>query len=622
MKENINLNNSKKDSYINEQIVTNERVINAQNKRYLSEFMDDLPENVMLNKVTTGCGMTTVALSNNRKYVIAVPFVALIQNKLEHCKYNNINALGVYGNSNSYDEIIEFKGDKIITTYDSLGKVTKALEERKDIMHWKILIDEAHKLVDSASFRTEAVQTVLDSYNKYGSYVFGTATPIDDRYQLPQLRNIPKEKINWGNLTPVNVNFCRYDQNIYDVATVIVTKFLDGREKGNAHIFINSVKGIISIINKLKSSGNSNPNQIRIVCADNNYNNDSVSKGLNGEYKVESINSHVKKINFYTATAFEGCDIYDEDGKTIILTDGSKDHTKIDIITVLPQIIGRIRNTKYKNTVRLYYNKSPFFSDITENEYERSVKSKIQEAEDIVKKYHEGSDMEKEMIFEYASKSSYLRVNADNICVNELALYNEMHNFSTLNKTFYVSNNGKSKIIRDGIKTINTIDYVYIEDDKVEIKGINKKIVGKRVAFKDECEDYFRLMENPPSFPKVYKDKFDKVIQNGFEILGEDKMRALKLRKKDISNELIKVDKLKSSTDKIVELLNLTNGKFYSNQSLKKEIQKVYDVLEIISTAKAVDVEKWYDVKKSKHQNSLGYTIINCKFQKPLQIMK
>lgn len=43
--------------------------------------LSDLPQNCIFNKVITGCGGTTVALFNDRNYVISVPTTELIINK-------------------------------------------------------------------------------------------------------------------------------------------------------------------------------------------------------------------------------------------------------------------------------------------------------------------------------------------------------------------------------------------------------------------------------------------------------------------------------------------------------------------------------------------------------------
>lgn len=44
-------------------------------------IMEDFPANCIFNKVKTGCGATTIALSNDENYIIAVPTTELIENK-------------------------------------------------------------------------------------------------------------------------------------------------------------------------------------------------------------------------------------------------------------------------------------------------------------------------------------------------------------------------------------------------------------------------------------------------------------------------------------------------------------------------------------------------------------
>ena len=44
-------------------------------------IMEDFPENCIFNKVKTGCGATTIALTNDENYIIAVPTTELVINK-------------------------------------------------------------------------------------------------------------------------------------------------------------------------------------------------------------------------------------------------------------------------------------------------------------------------------------------------------------------------------------------------------------------------------------------------------------------------------------------------------------------------------------------------------------
>ena len=41
------------------------------------------------------------------------------------------------------------------------------------------------------SYRYEAVQSVLNNYTKYSEFCFMTATPLDEEFELEELKDIP-----------------------------------------------------------------------------------------------------------------------------------------------------------------------------------------------------------------------------------------------------------------------------------------------------------------------------------------------------------------------------------------------------------------------------------------------
>jgi hypothetical protein len=601
-----------------------EEIIDSKNQRFIGEFMNDLPENVMLNKVTTGCGMTSVVLENSTKYVLAVPFTALIKNKQKWCAEKGIDVCSVFYRGDNEEDIKAYKGNKIITTYDSLGKVTKALEDRGDLKDWKLCVDEAHKLVDSAAFRTNAVKNVLDNYYKYKSYVFGTATPVQDKYQLPALKHIPKIKIHWNNLIPVKVNYCHYDANINDVTAILALDFLNVVRLGNAHIFINSVSSICGIIKKMQKGGFNKHSSIRIVCADNPRNQNIIEKKLQGNNYISSVNSDVKKVNFYTATAFEGCDIYDEEGKSFVITDGSKDYTKIDIVTVLPQIVGRIRNSKYKNKVCLFYTKNQYITHVTEEEFSDFVYKNIEEAKKDIEEFGTlrlESSLRKNALEE--NVNPYLLVDGDNLLLNDAAWYNAMHNFSTMKETYYVSDDGRKSTIVNGDVKFNEMIYSYQNIKKIEVKGLNKIKLGRKPAFKDLCEDYLKIVNTEPSFIRSGRlsefRKIEPFVVEAYDKLGEQKMRALEFRKTEIKEALLVISNEINKDSKMVRLLGFRNGEWINRAEVKTRIQEAYKKLGINKKAMATDLTKWYEYKlMNKRSNGKllnGFVIVGCKIK-------
>lgn len=87
----------------------------------------------------------------------------------------------------------------------------------------------------------------------------------------------------------------------------------------------------------------------KVVCSE------TVRKN-NKTLKMGNTTDKVKKYNFYTASAFEGCDIYDPIGKTVILCDTNISTTILDISTLVRQICGRLRDSIYKDEVTLILN--------------------------------------------------------------------------------------------------------------------------------------------------------------------------------------------------------------------------------------------------------------------------
>ena len=89
--------------------------------------MNEIPVNCVFNKGITGCGATTLAISQPGHTILAMPFQALVDNK----KASNPNLLGIYGDTVKKSEISKYIKDheqiKIATTYDSVPKVVDCL---------------------------------------------------------------------------------------------------------------------------------------------------------------------------------------------------------------------------------------------------------------------------------------------------------------------------------------------------------------------------------------------------------------------------------------------------------------------------------------------------------------
>jgi hypothetical protein len=77
----------------------NDEITISANGKYLSDFMDDLPHNSYINKGITGCGGTTLAITNDENYVIAVHSTNIIINKSKQHK----NLCPIYSETTNED---------------------------------------------------------------------------------------------------------------------------------------------------------------------------------------------------------------------------------------------------------------------------------------------------------------------------------------------------------------------------------------------------------------------------------------------------------------------------------------------------------------------------------------
>lgn len=568
------------------------QVIQApKDSQYLSQFLEDLPDNGFLNKVLTGCGNTYLALTAKKNYVITVPYISLIKNKLA----SHPTAFGVYGGvtdeqlENYLNSDVEYK--KILVTYDSLGRVTEAINPSE----YKILVDEAHKLIDSGAFRTNAVETVLENYLKYSSYCFATATPVKDKYQLPELVDIQKYKVEWNNIKPVNIEYCIYDKDLNKRIAVLIIKFLNNELEGNPYFFINSVTSIVQIIKELKKAGYDDPNLYKIICGNNEVNLTKIHKHLGKKFNIEFTTDPLKKITFCTATLFEGSDIYDRDGVTYVITDGTKDFTKYDVLTTLPQIIGRLRDSKHKGTVYVLLTPSYYFSYTSIEEFEVEVRKQLVLAGEVVDLVKSSTNpMITIPLVENNKYNIYLLERNNSLKVNTSALYCEMHNYEALHTQYYY----KDYAIEGDEATvdINTIPHKFIKANlELNIEGLNKLRLSKKPSFKDLCIDYIKCKEeNIPTQIRDIELEYP-TIKQAYDELGSEKMKALNYRKNFIEEALTVSSQLDDS-QKIVSLLKYRVGDLIPKKEVKSKLQDIYNQLRIKKTAKATDLANWYSI--------------------------
>ncbi len=106
--------------------------------------------------------------------------------------------LGVYGEGDKTEDVASYLLNhpeyKIAVTYDSLPKLIRILKELGQDPYKEafLAIDEWHILCQHYSFRYDAVRGVLDEAPKFERKTFISATPLERKYWLEEVRPLPE----------------------------------------------------------------------------------------------------------------------------------------------------------------------------------------------------------------------------------------------------------------------------------------------------------------------------------------------------------------------------------------------------------------------------------------------
>lgn len=315
----------------------NEKQIQVGEGQFLSEVMREIPSNVILNKVMTGCGATTLEINAARHSIIIEPNVPVIIGK----KAQHDFLFAVYEGTTREDVKTYLAGDedgyrKIITTPEGFDKkVLPAMYEEKIPVYeeYFLLFDECEKPIQDVGYRGDIYLPVEDFF-KFKGKAMVSATPIipsDPRFEeqgFEMLRIVPTYDY-CKDLTVVVTN------NTVCVLRKLLERYRKAGEK--VCVFFNSTDATLSLIQTLKLQDRS-----KVFCSEK-----SVRKLKREGFAAVSDNlTELAEVNFFTSRFYSAVDIkLDYQPNVIVLTDVfHAPYSMIDPQTEVVQAVGRFRN--------------------------------------------------------------------------------------------------------------------------------------------------------------------------------------------------------------------------------------------------------------------------------------
>lgn len=568
--------------------------------KYLGDVMDDLPDNVYLNKTTCGSGATHLCLTNDVNYVVIVPYVSAITNKTSQIE----SILGVKAGVDEETIINHIKsytrGCKIMTTYDSFYKVYNSLKNQDKLKDFKLCIDESHVLVSLAKIKGNCFNFLYKHFREFKSFVFVTATPNNKNLLPTAIRDVEFVRVNWEASERVHIteqrvkNLTECNKHVVEICK----QHLFGEVEGNAYIFYNSVSEIISVIQKLKKMEDFNPENVNIFCAENPYNDKKISLQLGKLYTKGSFSDN-KKINFLTSANYESCDILDREGKTYIIVSSKRNSTALTNHIAVVQACGRLRESKYKLEAKMLV--CGFEEDVYQQGREVFMES-LDKMEKTAQYLIGRSRKTKSDGFidaylkdiETFSTNPFIIVTEDlELEINEGARLSEMQTYEAFNSHVCAIPSGEVA------NTIRTVD-----NNMLTVSDESRFLVEEKVDFSRMMRKYIQSIEECDVGLTEMIEARSEMHKQFVEVLGVEKIKAIGLHKTKLTNAYNLAVKFNENNLAIRSLLKgLRVGGKYTSAVIANTLQEAYNQVGINRKAVSNDIKNYFTVEKTQVVN-------------------
>lgn len=577
--------------------------------QFLSELEGFELPNGVLNKELTGCGATTIALTDKHPTIICSPRNELIKNKAAQFPDSFLVTAGVYPEDiKKYLEKTTIP--KILISYDSFPKILEVIEDKQN---WRIVVDEFHYILSDASFKSEVSLRLLNDIRQFPYVTYLSATPILDEFlsDLDYFRDIPYWQMDWQDKERIDLVRIKTNRPLSCIMD-IVEQYKKGNypelqlDNGNlieskeCVVFLNSVTDIANIIKHCDIAAN----EVNIIVANTEDNKTLISRiGREFTRGYIPLKGEVhKKFTFCTSTAYAGCDFYSECASTFVVSNCRKLNTSIDISTDLIQIAGRQRLESNPFRKKLYF---IFNTDIQEvisdNSFKQNIDDKINMTNEEVSLYNSRGENFKKIqgirnkrvpySFKYDYSYTMYDENKNEFIFNKLAQLNEIYTYNLQKHNYKNGIIVKRQLQESGFNTTQPENWKKYEE---QIKQIIKK-----EPFAEKMQEYCELKRNKDLASKsicMVKEKINPELKFYYLELGSDRIKALGYKEANLKREIHNNNlhnQIKNRLQSILEKDNIVPAR-----RAKLILEEIYRELDIHKAAKGSDLRMWYDLEE------------------------
>ena len=593
---------------------------------------DDRP--FILNKRICGCGATEMYIRSDKKVILAGPRKHLLYNKYSQHPSGNLHLYRFQGDKKKYfesktgsekeilafnselQEYIKSGGKKILTTYDSLGKIMEVLAGLGENLNgWIVVVDEFQVIFYDCHFKPTTEYELSEVLQKFTQVIYLSATPFLESYldMTEQFKFLPVYELLWPeSMTKLpDVEVIKSKKTVLELCVGLIEKYRSGNGRSTtvngeefiakeAVFYINSVSEIKKII---KKSG-LKPEETTIICSsksDNIKKLDELSRQTGMKFRIEEIpgkGEPHKMFTFCTSTVYVGADFYSTNAYSYIFANPKVSSMTIDVSVDLQQIIGRQRleENPFRNSATLYYNTRE--AKVTKEDLEKSIREKNDRTNRQIENYeavpnkNEQLEVMENTIRQQGHKDHYCCIVKDkdnNIRIgkNEILEIAERRAWEVSDR-IYRSDFSMYRALSSGVNVIRATD-----SDNPEIQKLFSEW-NKDGQFSRKAKMYCELHETLPDLLDGCTF-IEKKFKTYYDALGKEGLEALHWREGYIKQAIEPTPFDRLPKDRIAEELIkvLSVGKEYMKAEVKELLQGIYTRLEIIGNPSASDISNY-----------------------------
>lgn len=635
--------------------------------KYISEWADYVMPigHCIVDKGITGCGYTEMCLTNNLDVILCSPRKLLLENKAEQHKddenilylVNDLNEKSdIKDISKFYDRIENHiyncrklnKPVKFMITYDSVRHLINYLSNNGVIKNYYLIADEFQSIFLDSYFKADVENSFVEVIQTCTNIIYLSATPMLDKYLLkvPEFKNLKYYKIDWsesGYVETIKVQRKQASSLSIEIDKVIksylegnypITLTKDNRlvQSKEAVLYFNSVTEITRAINR----NNLSPEQVNILCSSSSRKSDLDNirkiKKLGDDWSIGKIptkNEPNKMFTFCTSTSYVGADFYSKCASTYVFADPNLKCLALDISLDLPQIAGRQRDREnpFKNNITIFYRTLRDENIESKEDFDKLQEQRRNKTNLSLDMYYNETDEAKKQVL---MDGFIAQAEHDNYKNNFISI-SKITGKPVYNKLIEIANERAWEVAQKDYQDTISVTKALEDLGAVDINNYQDKDYQDLLDF----EDKFYSTGNFAKKLKLYCEFMDKYLENDYiqriipfkvpdpkfksfyNKFGTAGCKAKKFREEALKTELLDTLKDDILTKEILDKFKLKDK--LSKKLIKTILASIYLKLSLKRTAKASDLEEWFDLRSVNFMENgkkvNGFEIIALKRQ-------